>query len=195
MIAVTELVAPTVRLPNKEVITLAIRAGNIIGPWLSLVLGLLVTAGAITPAAMMIHGDLVLGISYYPWTWWAIPAVWMPAIAGVVALKRWLAPSALVVLVSAIAGSSLFAREYGYLTFGPAAPLAAYLYLRSAAEALEKGRSNYLLAPVPDRPPIHYIHRARRARRRNPRRQNSGPRQTPSDNQTKVFARGRCRAG
>ncbi len=98
----------------------------------------LVTTGALLPLAMMVRGSLLLDIEYQAWTWPAIPAVWLPAVAGAWLAGRGPAAGALLLCVAAAAGVAIFWRELGLLTFGPAWLLGAWLYL-------DAGRSGGLL--------------------------------------------------
>ncbi len=108
-------------------------------PWAALAL---VTGGALVPLTMMLHGSLVLGIDYHAWTWPAIPAAWAPAAAGALLARRRMAAGAIVLGVASAAGAALFLRELGWLTFGAAWLLAAWLYL-------DAGRTAGLLGTAP----------------------------------------------
>lgn len=101
-------------------------------PWAALVL---VTAGALVPLTMMLHGSLVLDIDYHAWTWPAIPAAWAPAAAGALLARRRVATGAILLGVASAAGTAVFLRELGWLTFGAAWLLAAWLYLDAGRAA------------------------------------------------------------
>ncbi len=101
-------------------------------PWAALAL---VTGGALVPLTMMLHGSLVLDIGYHAWTWPAIPAVWAPAAAGALLARRRVAAGAMLLGVASAAGAAVFLRELGWLTFGAAWLLAAWLYLDAGRAA------------------------------------------------------------
>jgi hypothetical protein len=102
----------------------------------------LVTAGAAIPLVMMVNGSLALGIDYKWWTWPAIPAVWLPAMAGALLSTRRRAPGALLLVLASAAGVAVFRREYGLFTFGGAWLLGAYLYLEAGGGVWLAQRSN-----------------------------------------------------
>ena len=109
----------------------------------------LVTLGALVPLAMKVHGALLLDVHYHAWTWPAIPAVWLPAIAGAWLAGRSGAAGALLLCVGAAAGVAIFWRELGVLTFGPAWLLGAWLYLDAGRSGgLLRRRSRGGAAPV-----------------------------------------------
>ena len=108
-------------------------------PWAALAL---VTAGALVPLTMMLHGALILDIDYHAWTWLAIPAAWAPAAAGALLARRRVAAGAVLLGVASAAGAAVFLRELGWLTFGAAWLLAAWIYL-------DAGRAAGLLGPAP----------------------------------------------
>lgn len=89
----------------------------------------LVTIGAAVPLTMMIHGSITAGIEYYWWTWPAIPAAWLPAVAGAILMRRHEATGSLLLLTGAGAGVALFWHEHAIATFGPAWLIGAYTYL------------------------------------------------------------------
>jgi hypothetical protein len=98
-------------------------------PSLPLLAAVLATAGAAVPLVMMVNGAIALGVSYHWWTWPAIPAVWVPAVAGAWLARRAQAAGAMLLCLGAAGGVAVFWRELGLLTFGPAWLIGAWLYL------------------------------------------------------------------
>ena len=93
----------------------------------------LVTLGALIPLVSMLHGALVRDLTYATWTWPAIPAVWIAAMAGVLLARKHRAVGALLIAAAAGAGATAFRPEFGLYTFGSAWAIATLLYFSAAA--------------------------------------------------------------
>lgn len=102
----------------------------------------LATVGALVPLVMMVDGSLRLDIDYKWWTWPAIPAVWLPAIAGAVIALRHPTRGALLLGGATAIGVGVFWREYGALTFGLAWLLSLYIYVETGR------RRGYFSSPL-----------------------------------------------
>jgi hypothetical protein len=90
--------------------------------------------GAAIPAAMMMHGALVLEIDYWWWTWFAVPIAALATVGSAVLAGRRPLWGGLLLLVTAAPAATIFWRELGIATFGVAWLLGGWIYFAAAVE-------------------------------------------------------------
>jgi hypothetical protein len=103
-----------------------------------LVAALLVTAGVAIPAAMMIHGAIVLDVSYKSWTWFALPIAWGLAFAAAMVAARHPMRGGLLLMLTCAPAATVFWRELGILTFGGAWLIGGWIYFVETQRFLER---------------------------------------------------------
>lgn len=98
---------------------------------------LLVTAGVAVPAVMMIYGSTTLDISYKGWTWFALPLTAGLTLGSATVAARRPMVGGLLLMISCAPAATIFWRELGFLTFGGAWLLGAWIYFAEARRVLK----------------------------------------------------------